>query len=459
MAGCSGSKVESAQRSITAISTTVATGSFHLESVTSDGYAIVSDLKAKTVNAVQLSTKATTPILSVPLTDPRTSNNGPTVLLWHDLNATGDGAQLTAWNAASGAHLLSSNAILDNFNDALISDDGQHIAFIEHVDANTDQIVINNPSGTARQVLTAALSACPGHRVRFVPGSNFQRIAASYCTSAPPAGRTVSIFNLTTGANTILGTGGADLFFRLEPTGSRALVHIAGGSIIVSLDGAMSDLIDPSPVRGNFLPDGVELVYTSGGALKRVAAGGVPDTMLASGANGTLGILSDASAVFFYNTVDGTTGLTDIFLANLLVDGLAPVSVGRGVGALEAPSADNKHLLFYNNTDAAARIGTFETQAPSGGTFLPVGSGQSVVNGDFELGTDRVVFNDSYVAATATVPESVTLESIDFSKATPTVTPLATGADAAFLPTWDGSLAVYTTSAPMTAGLYTVAVP
>jgi hypothetical protein len=460
MAGCSGAKTESTERLVSAVSTNVATGSFHLEAVTSDGYAIVSDLKANTVNAVRLATKTSTSVLAVPLTDPRTLNNGPTVLLWHDLNATGDGAQLSAWSAASGTKLLSSNAVLDNFNDAIISDDGQRIAFIEHVDANTDQVVIDNPSHTARQVVTTALSACPGHRVRFVAGVT-QRLAVSYCISAPPGGRRTSVFNVTNSPPypfVNLASGGADLFFRIDPTGSRALVHDVSGSLIISLDGTMSDVIDAGAVRGIFLLDGVELVYTSGGALKRVAAGGLPETVQTSGASGVLGLMGDASAVFYYNVVDATTGLTDIYLNNLLVDG-PRVQVGINAGALEAPSSDNKHLLFYNGLDAAARIGTFDTQLPSGGTISPVGSGKSVVNGDFELGNDKVVFNDGFIAATATTPEQVNLESIDFSQATPTVTPLVTGADAAFLPTWDGTMAVYTTSSPAPGGLFTVAVP
>src|SRR5262249_40914752 len=126
-----------------ALGTQLAAGSFRIEGVTPDGYAIVSDLKAGKVNAVNIATGASQRILDAPLAAGAPFSWGNrTVLLWHDLSLDGTTAQLTAWSAAGGAHLLTATAGSDLWNGARVSPDGGRIAYWAHADATHDTLIV-----------------------------------------------------------------------------------------------------------------------------------------------------------------------------------------------------------------------------------------------------------------------------------------------------------------------------
>src|SRR5439155_23322269 len=124
-----------------ALAVKMATGSFHLIGVTSDNYAIVQNITAKTINAVKIGTNVSTLIVAgvqAPGTDWPVIY-GQTALIFTDATADGTGAKLTAWTAANGPKLLSPNAELTNWQNGLrVSRDAQIIAFWDHVDAATD---------------------------------------------------------------------------------------------------------------------------------------------------------------------------------------------------------------------------------------------------------------------------------------------------------------------------------
>jgi hypothetical protein len=202
----------------------------------------------------------------------------------------------------------------------------------------------------------------------------------------------------------------------------------------------------------------VEFAFASNGALKRVAAGGKPETIVQTGAGGVDWVSSDGAWAFFFNAANGAD-VGDKKAANLLVDGPPVVIDSSATGALEMSSADNKRSLFYVGVDANRTTGIFESMTLANGVATRLGSNTSLVDQDYEMPNNRVIFNDNYVAASGTVPAKVNAESINYSASTPVVQLLAAGVDPGFLPTPDGTMVVYTTSDPTTGGLYTVTVP
>jgi hypothetical protein len=444
-----------------------ATGNFTLYGVTSDNWAIITDAKHVT-SAVNLVSGATQTLPMGPLVP--TPNafqliGSGTVLLLHDANAAGTGAQLTAWSAATGAKLLSANSTVDTWRGLRVTRDGQHIAFWNHVDANTDALVVDTPAHTAPQTLIKVSPTCSG-LIRFVPGTAL-RVAASYCTlPTTPGGPTdtaVTAFNLTTNTSVALAPSGSAIGYQIDPTGTRAMVRTGGAGAVslVSLDGTTRSAVDSGITGANFFADGAELMYTTGdGALKRICNTGVPDVIVPSGVAGMYWMTGDSSAVLYYTHQDPTSGNTDLVLQSTVAAGPPLVLEADGSGHPEAFSGDNKHALFYQGVDATGHVGTFTTMPTAGGAGRVLSTGQSVVDGDWELAGTKVVFNDHWVAATATVPEHVALEVVDVS-GTAVPTKLVASADPYFWVTSDNAAVVYTsndTAAPGP-GLYTVPLP
>ncbi len=461
MAGCAGGIRRGENENN--LLTKVATGNFKLVGVTDDNFAIVTDTKSNTTSAVNLGTGATQTIVTTPLAQQLDQwIVGTTVVLYHNANATATTASLTAWTAAGGAKLLSSNAVMNVDNKDFIlrvSRDGQRAAWWEHVDAATDALVTDNPTGTGHQLLMKVSNACSG-RIN-VPNKSV--VAASYCTVAPTGGTSdhvVTAFNLASSTTVALQPTNARLAFHVDPTGARAVVRAGDGTAtIVSLDGTVREPMDVNVGNVNWLPDGSEAYYvTADGAIKRICHGGLPFTLLSSGAAGLLGASWDGTSIAYYARQDATTGNYDIRMLSTTTNGAPLVLDADGEGAMEAFSGDSLHAMFYEAVDATGH-GTFATMPVSGGPGRVLSTGQSAVNGDWELkGWSKVVFNDRWVAATATVPEHVALEVVDFATTNPP-RQLVASADAVFAVTADRSTLVYTSNDPATPGLYTIAIP
>ncbi len=271
----------------------------------------------------------------------------------------------------------------------------------------------------------------------------------------------VTAFNLTTNTSVALAPSGSRIGFQIDPTGTRAMVRTGGnGAVsIVSLDGLSRAPVDSNIVGAQFFTDGVELAYaTADGALKRICDTGVPDVIVPSGVAGIYWMTPDSSAILYYTHQDATSGNSDLVLASTVAANPPLVLEADGSGRPEAFSGDAKHAFFYQGVDAAGHVGTFTTMPTAGGAGRVLSTGQSVVDGDWELPGAKVVFNDHWVAATATVPEHVALEAADVSgSAAPKQ--LAASADPVFAVTRDGSTVVFTSNDPAAPGLYTVAVP
>ena len=437
----------------------LASGSFHIEGVTSDGYAIVSDLKNHVVNAVNVATGASQQILATPIipgSSPLATGAGPTALLWHDPIGTGGYAQLSVWSAASGAKLLSSNAWFGFPGLPRVSRDGQHIFYFNSVDAATDALTVDNPAHTAPIVLAKVSNACP-RNARYV-NVGAPRIVTNTCAPGS-TDKSVIAYNLTNGTNVVLQTqaGGG---FGVDPTGTRAFVkNVAGAASLVNLDGSLREPVDSNVQYTLFFNDGVEMVYTtSDGKMKRICSSGLPDTIQSSGVGGLWWMSYDSSYVAYWTTQDPNSGNADIRIASTVAEGPPLVVNADGLSQFTGYTVDNKFALYYNATDAAGHVGTFTTLPLGGGPGRAPGVGQSAVYSDWQLTGSKTIFNDQYAAATATTPEHVALKVVDLATNNP-ATQLVANADLTFAVTADLSTMVYTTSDPLTGGLYTVAIP
>ncbi|MGZ3438896.1 MAG: hypothetical protein ACXVDD_05250 [Polyangia bacterium] len=458
LAGCTGAAPGAARDPLL---TRAATGNFAIVGVTADNFAIVTDNTTHATNAVNLQSGAVQTITSGTLSAGQPQwIVGSTVVLGHDATADGAGQQLTAWSAATGSKLLSANATGDLWNGLRLSADGQHIAYWDHVDTATDALTVDTPAHDAPRVLIKVSSACAGG-VRVAPTAPL-RVVASYCT-LPPAGadsdRVVTAFNLASNTSVALQPTAAGLGFRLDPLGQRALVRTMGVASLVSLDGTQRSPVDSAIIGALFFNDGVELAYaTADGALKRICNTGVPDVVVPAGVAGLYWMTPDNTALMYYTNQDATSGNSDLVLASTVAAGPPLVLEADGSGHPEAFSADSKHALFYQGVDGTGHVGTFTTMPTAGGPGRVLSMGQSVVDGDWELSNDKVVFNDHWTAATATVPEHVALEVVDLAgSAAPKQ--LVASAEALFAVTADNGTLVFTTNDPAAPGLYTVAIP
>jgi hypothetical protein len=184
----------------------------------------------------------------------------------------------------------------------------------------------------------------------------------------------------------------------------------------------------------------------------------VPDTLVPSGVGGVLWLTNDNTALAYFTQQNADNGNSDLRVVSTVLAGAPEVLNADGSGHLEAFSGDSKHALFYNAVDGNGHIGTFTTMPTAGGIGRTLSIGQSVVDGDWELSDGKVVFNDRWVAATATVPEHVALEVADVNS-TAAPTQLVASADPYFWMTADHATVVYTSSDPATSGLYTVTLP
>jgi hypothetical protein len=448
--------------------TPVVLGSYHIEAVTSDGWAVVSDLKAHTVVGVNLAKPSMpVPILSAPLTGmPWGSTVGWTnaVLLQHD--ATMTGVQLTLWTSSGGAKLLSKNASAA-WNDARMLRDGSLVAFWDHVDATTDGLTIYTVATGTSTVIYKASNTCTGG-IQF---AGTDTVVASYCTTAATPVNQVASFNLTSGTTTVLQDK-ARFNFQVDPTGHRVMVRAnAGGpATLVAIDGSRRDALDANLAfpdgygsGGQWFNDGVEYMFaTTDGTLKRICDGGQAMVVAPSGVANLLWMSPDNTVAAYATTEDTTNSLSDIWLASTVLES-APIPVNvDGSARFTGYTFDSKHALFYNAADPVAGVGTFTTVPVSGGHGRVVGSGGSKLWADAQLGgtrTSQTLLTDHYVAASGSVPEHGSIEVVDLAT-TNAPTALAQNADLAFGLTADSATLVYTLSMdPASAGLYTAAIP
>lgn len=442
----------------------LAAGSFHIEGITSDGWAIVTDLKNKTTNAVNIATGVAQVILPTTIiagSTPISPTLGPTVTLWHDPIGTTGYAQLTVWSAAAGAKLLSTNAWYGNSTYGgmglqHVSRDGQHVFYYASVDAATDALTVDNPAHTASQVLAKVSNACvrnPKYVNRGTP-----RIVTISCAAGSTA-KSITAYNLTNGTSVVLQTPARGPF-GLDPTGNRAFVNdTAGNASFVTLDGTTRTAVDSNVVSNLFFSDGVEMVYTTGdGKMKRICSSGVPDVIQSSGVAGLWWMSYDSTLVAYYTTQDPNSLNADIRITSTVAEGAPLVVNADGLAQFTGWTVDNKFALYYNAVDATGNVGTFTTLPLAGGPGRAPGVGQSAVSSDWQLTASKTIFNDQYVAATGTTPEHVALKVVDLATSNP-ATQLVANADRTFVVTADLSTLVYTTSDPAAPGLYTVAIP
>jgi hypothetical protein len=446
----------------------VAAGRFVVNSMTSDGYAVVTDLDKHTVEAVSLANGKAQVITQATSASPLLWGYDTGTVLVGQPGSTNDSGQLTVWTAAGGAHVVSANAQLTLFTGGpVVSRDGQRIAYWDNIDATTRSLTLDTPTHSAPRVLVRA-STCNGVAL-MAP----KVLVASYCIAATGGGSQgqVAAFDLDSGAQTVLQDN-ADLGFFVDQSGSHAVVYAAstfdangtqtsaGQATLVTLDGAQRYPFDGNSIaKGeNGWFQGTDFVYVAdGGALKRIGADGQTSTLVASGAAGPLG--GSGTTVAYYTKYDQATNNSDINLVDLSHPGAPVVVNSDGTAQLTGFSADGKQVLFYTGVNLKALTGTLNVMPTTGAQSQVLGTGASRVFGDVELAGERVLFNDGYVAPTNSASGQINLKLVDLAHgASPTS--VLTAIDPAFFITPDFQTIVYTISNdPSKAGLYVLPIP
>jgi len=436
------------------VAASVLSGKLKIEGVTADGWAIVSDVSANAVEAINLTTKTVQTISSTPLVGSIRIGGG-TVLVFHEKSAMQPNtAQLTAWSAATGAKTLSTSAYFVQFGPASVSGDGQTIAYFTRVNASTDALVVDTPAHNAPKTLQTIASgsnmtAC-NNRVQLV-GRPAAYAVAYFCpVPAPGAALDTQVvsYNLVpgNGTSTVLQATSAARGFRVAPSGLRVMVKTRSQSAtLISLDGSdrepvATDGVADSVDDGTWFNDSVEFTYdTTDGSLRRICSSGAPTVIQQTGVIGVLALAPDSSLIAFATGTpnDGTT--TDIRVASVLSQN-APVALNvDGHAIFDTFTADGK-ALFYSGVDSNGVAGTFTIMPAFGGIATFPGSGLSRTNSDWELPDNRVIFNDSYAAS----PETVSWRLLSPGGTAPAS--IVDKADAASAVTPDGKTFLYTLS-------------
>jgi hypothetical protein len=493
----------------------VASPSVVIDGVTSDGYAIYTDVLAMTVSAVPLA--GGTP-MSIGMVDASNSVflSGKVVYFEPVVTSGSLGAttsSLSAWSAATGTANLSSSIVyvppgLSGSGNGVadVSQDGSKMVFLETQDGLAGTLVLASIDGKSRMTLLDNLdlisTGCPPF-ISFA-GSN---VLAAYCFvttddgGAPPdagaldasvldgaspdaegadAGSseagddsgdggspsgngmnvaTLAVFASPTFAETILATNVQDAF-AIDPARTHVMVSGASGLAVYPVAGGAGVSIDSAGTSGGFTADGANVVYTtSATALKRSpVASPAPVTLVPNGLLALLALSPNDGWGLAYRSVASNQQTTDIYLASATSPGTATqLSMSNGASLYgDAFTADSKYAMYFDNV-AASGVGDFSAAPTAGGASTKVASNAWLA---WATAGSKVLLSDHCANCMMTSAGAADLEAVDLANPT-AITTLVNQANANFYLTAAKDKLVYswTCAQDSTAGVYVLAVP
>jgi hypothetical protein len=438
-----------------------------LEALTSDGYAIYTDLgpATPTLGAAPVDGGAPIPIGDYDLSGVAAS--GTVVVFFDAIVQTTNAGTLRVWTAAQGEQTLSTSALLGAPGSGLldVSDDGRHVLLFDDVSATTADVVAIDVDGSNRTVLVPGVrlddAACP-------PSVGFAGAYAivSYCPPPGDAGADASAADggATTAATIAAFTGAgwataaqvttaAFTGFASDGAGQRLQFVTASGLVVAQLGSWQTAALDPAGLEGIFTSDGAHVVYvTADGSIKVAPSDGTsaPVTLQAGGFEDLYALSADDRWLVAakQRVSDQNTGVTtsDLYLVSAVAPGPATALEATPIAGLsgDAFTADSRRALFTTNIVASSAL-------PVGDLFYaPTGGGSRASLGgsvwsDVALRGGAVLFNANFAIGTGASAAGADIEWVDTSTATPPVV-LVTLADPDFFTTAAGDEVVYSWS-------------
>lgn len=381
-----------------------------LNGVTSDGYAVYTDLSASTYNAVPLAGGTPTMLGSSDGTAEFASGAVAFAFTNPDMN-TG-ASTMTIWSSAHGPQTIGTavfpaqgtgTGLLD------LSSDGTHVLYLDNITATTGDISVVNTDGTGKTVLLPGADltnqSCPPSM--FFAGSY---AVIQYCPTGDAGAAagdggvaTNAVIKTFTGATwTTTGTiaSASTPGLGVDPTGANIEYISATGLQVAPVATGTSALIDAQGALGAFTSDGMHLIYTVGGAVNLASiAGGTPTPLVAAGGyTGIAAVSPDNNWLLAFKTTSqdnmGDT-LLDLYLASASKSSTPTTLASTATAALfgDPFTADSTHAVFTASVNAGS--GTLTSVATSGGSPATLGSSIWINNSTTAA---KVVFNANYMS-------------------------------------------------------------
>jgi hypothetical protein len=422
--------------------------------VTSDGYAIYTDMSDASVWALPVTGGTPQKIASNVGSYTLIIADGPVALIWANINGTTNVGQLIAWTAAKGAHTLSAAS---SFGGSL-SKDQSHFIFFDVSSTTGTSIAVAGVDGTGKTQLVplAAVSTqCPP-----AIGWAGNDAIAAYCTVTPPAdaGAGSAIVARYTGASwtPIDISTSAYSSFAGNQAGDHVVFFDTAGLESYAVGTGTTTLLDAAGDSFVITPDGTRVVYGTHtgsvvGPFKITPIASASPATLGSGITAFTSISPNGNWVLGF-TQESTTNLTNTILASVITGGTPTTLVASPTSALFGDSftTDSRFAIYTDTvtatTTASGSVTTGHLNVVALGPGTPP---MALANGAWQDAAgpgSKVVFNQNWAAPANLGFGTADLSEVDLSAAVPTAHPLVLRADANFFLTADRSTIVYSYS-------------
>jgi hypothetical protein len=432
-----------------------------LNGLTTDGFAVYTDITTSTLYAVAL-TGGSTVTLGKLGVGSYVTVTGP-VVFFGAQNPESYLGPISIWTSAAGVQLL--GEMSTNYATA-VSASGTRVIYLDQCALSVGgacDIDLANTDGSGHTVLvphasveTTLSTAFAGETA--VVGASDLRVG-----DAGASGVSLETFTLPSWTRATLATDldlGGNLV--LNPANTEVLAAAASGLAIYPVSGAQLTVVDPNGITGLFTHDGVDVVYSTASAELLLAT---PDagslTLASSGFPNPLALSPDnawALGTVLSPPVSATSGdySADLYFASATAPG-ATSTLSRTANVNDVGfTLDASQVVFLSDTSSLG-LSNLHVNAVSGGgsqTYPGVWSFLTVTG-------SKLAFNDDYRPTGGVgVNGTADIEWLDTaSSEAPSL--LVSQADASFFVTADGKTLVYSWSylSGHQAGIWTVALP
>ena len=354
-------------------------GAFIMRGMTSDGWAVYSDVQTLRLHAVPISGGDAQDIVSLG-DDFAISIWGKTVFAWSHKNAASVGP-LTVWTSSGGPHAVSSSSLAPWVAATM---DGSHLLYLDAVDptGQTGSLVAASAGGASPHTLLTGLTGLSTGGCQALLGFAGSYALAAHC-AAGATRATISSFDTSAWKQADLAVGAADSWVT-DPAGTILLTATSAGTVVVPLGGGSPTIIDASGSTGVLVDNGQTAIYGASTSMLRRSAVSSPSptTLVGSGVAGLYGVSPDGRFALYYSMQDAHTLVSDLYLTSATTPGATTtLSSTENAGVFgDAFTTDGSHVLYGTGYDATSQTMTIDALAlgsASNGTMQAAGVGAS----------------------------------------------------------------------------------
>lgn len=336
-------------------------GALTLRGMTSDGWVVYSDNATLTLHAAPIAGGAARDIVALGNSF-AISIWGKVVFAWSNKNDAAVGA-LTVWTSDGGAHAVSKASLAPW---VAASMDGKNIQYLDGVDASGQKgnLVLAGGDGSNPKVILQGLTGLSNDGCRALMGFAGSYAIAAHCTAGAKRA-TISSFAISSGTQTEL-VSDAENDWTTDLAGTKVLTATSGGTVVIPVAGGAVTIIDPAGGTGVFADDDSVIYGAGSGSLRRSAVSSpAPTTLVPSGVGGLYGVSPDGQYVIYYNKMDYTHLVSDMYLSSAIMPG-APMTLSstQTAGVFgNAFTSDASHLLYSTEVNSEQQTSTLNALA------------------------------------------------------------------------------------------------